>query len=56
MEVKAICEMTQEELACEYLYCINASEDEVLDVAERNHYRRRADAVAMQIELNKPTI
>ena len=53
MEVKAICEMTKDELMSEYLYCLNASEDEVLDTAERNHYRRRADVVKMQIMQNR---
>lgn len=53
MEIKAICEMTKDELMSEYLYCLNASEDEVLDDAERNHYRRRADVVKMQIMQNR---
>lgn len=53
MEVKAICEMTKDELMSEYLYCLNASEDELLDVTERSHYRRRADVVKMQIMQNR---
>lgn len=53
MEVKAICEMTKDELMSEYLYCLNASEDESLDDTERSHYRRRADVVKMQILQNR---
>lgn len=53
MEVKAICEMTKDELASEYLYCLCASEDELLDDTERSHYRRRADVVKMQILQNR---
>lgn len=53
MEVKAICEMSKDELMSEYLYCLNASEKELLHVTERSHYRRRADVVKMQIMQNR---
>lgn len=53
MELKAICEMSKDELMSEYLYCLNASEDDTLDDTERRHYRRRADAVKMQIMQNR---
>lgn len=52
MEIKAICEMSKDELMSEYLYCLNASEDDSLDIIERSHYRGRADVVKMQIMQN----
>ena len=45
MELKAICEMTKDELASELLYCLRASEEDVLSLEERSHYRRRAEVV-----------
>ena len=45
MELKAICEMTKDELASELLYCLSASKEDLLTPEERAHYRRRADVV-----------
>ena len=53
MELKAICEMTKDELVSELLYCLRASEEDVLCPEERSHYRRRADVIKeYMIELN----
>lgn len=49
MKFKAICEMSKDELASEYLYCLNASEEELLSPEERSHYRRRADVIREHI-------
>ena len=45
MELKAICEMSKDELASEFLYCLSASKEDLLVPEERAHYRRRADAI-----------
>ena len=42
---KAICEMNNEELASEYLYCVVASQDTALDVDNRAYFRDRAEVV-----------
>ena len=47
--VKAICEMTKEELALEYLYCVNASDESSLSADNRRYYRDRAEVVKKYI-------
>lgn len=46
---KAICEMTLEELNAEYLYCLQAAQDDVLEDITRRYYYDRAQAVKMQV-------
>lgn len=48
--MKAICEMTLEELKEEYLYCVVASGDEALEADNRRYYHDRAEAVKRHIE------
>lgn len=51
--MKAICDMTKSELASEYLYCLQASNDDILDPEMRSHYRHRVNAIYEYIlELN----
>lgn len=40
--MNAICEMTAEELASEYLNCVNAVQDPCLDYDTRHYFRDRA--------------
>lgn len=43
--MKAICDMTKSELASEYLYCLQASSDYMLEPEMRSHYRHRVNAI-----------
>lgn len=50
---KAICDMTTEELTCEYLYCINAADTEIYDTETKKYFQDRAEVVKKHIQYNK---
>ena len=47
---KAICEMNSEELASEYLYCINAADEDIFDPETQRYFRDRAEVVKKYIQ------